>query len=1005
MNLTHIPFNTITSKPDSAERPGEPESQELDWHRRFLASMRAGQPSAELERIAHSYAEFHVRHGEDDPEAFDSWYKASEGDECAKLFRDLHNSDPDTAHRFAQAITNLPEAGGNLLGFHLLRELGKGAFGRVYLAEQGDLANRFVALKVSTDIFAESQTLAQLQHTNIVPIYSIHHAGTLQAVCMPYFGATTLADVLQELGSEKSLPASGKVLVSTVNARKGSTVVAADSATRVRTTSGSIPAPAGDVSLTANGPLPASDDALLTLKMLGGFSYVEAILWIGSRLADGLAHAHERGIVHRDLKPANVLITDEGQPMLLDFNLSSDTKPRAHAASASIGGTLPYMSPEHLEAFRGAPERIDARSDLYSLGIILYELLTGEHPFPTRGTLADSLLRQMVLERRQPFADPRVKNPAISPAVGSIIRHCLEPDPAKRYQSARELHEDLERQLYHRPLKYAAEPSIQERMYKWRQRHPRLASYTVVGTAAGILFALLATGFVIRGETVARHQAKDELERFDEEFRTAQFFLCPQKIGREELQQGIDACRAGLDQYQVFDNPNWEKLPTVRPLAPEDRERLREEIAELLLLLADGTSLEARYEADAEQRKARYARALAFNSLVELRSGGPPSGAVFLQRADLSDMLGFADDAKKLREIAKDSPPQTVRDLYLRAREHEKQGRYREALPLLDEAIRRDPQNFAAWFVQGDCHDALSHDAEAAACFSACIALRPAFHGSWFNRGLVYLKQRLYEGSLADFDRAIKLRPDLPDAYINRALAKEGRNDYRSAVQDLTAALERGTPRTRVYFMRAYAHRKAGDQAAAKADMDKGLSLRPADEKSWVARGIARLADDPQGALADFQKALDLNPRSIDALQDKAHVLGERLHRTEEALKVLNRAIELNPDYVPARAGRGVLLARLGKREAALEDAKESLVRDTKPPNLYQVAGIYALCSKQSPENQLHAIQLLSSALRSGFGLDLVGQDSDLDPIRKDPAFQRVIDAAKALQAPQGRRQ
>src|SRR5205807_1392074 len=112
------------------------------------------------------------------------------------------------------------------------------------------------------------------------------------------------------------------------------------------------------------------------LDKLEGYTYVQSVLWIASRLADGLAHAHERGILHRDLKPANILLTDEGQPMLLDFNLSADTKLGTSPEAAMIGGTLIYMSPEHIEAFRGGQRPVDARSDIYSLGLILYELLT-----------------------------------------------------------------------------------------------------------------------------------------------------------------------------------------------------------------------------------------------------------------------------------------------------------------------------------------------------------------------------------------------------------------------------------------------------------------------------------------------------------------------------------------------------------------------------------------------------------------------------------------------------
>src|SRR5204863_8372192 len=108
------------------------------------------------------------------------------------------------------------------------------------------------------------------------------------------------------------------------------------------------------------------------LRRLEGLSYVEAILSLAARLVDGLVHAHERGILHRDLKPANVLLTDEGQPMLLDFNLAADTKPRGAALLALIGGTLPYMAPESLSALRDESPSADPRSDLYALGLILF---------------------------------------------------------------------------------------------------------------------------------------------------------------------------------------------------------------------------------------------------------------------------------------------------------------------------------------------------------------------------------------------------------------------------------------------------------------------------------------------------------------------------------------------------------------------------------------------------------------------------------------------------------
>src|SRR5262249_42656355 len=130
------------------------------------------------------------------------------------------------------------------------------------------------------------------------------------------------------------------------------------------------------------------------LAMLHKLTYVDAVVWIASRLAEGLAHAHDRGILHLDLKPANILLTDEGQPMLLDFNLAQDTK-ASGKERPMVGGTLSYMSPEHLRAFRREPQSLDARSDLYSLGIILYELLTGRPAFPQRHGPLHGMVAQM----------------------------------------------------------------------------------------------------------------------------------------------------------------------------------------------------------------------------------------------------------------------------------------------------------------------------------------------------------------------------------------------------------------------------------------------------------------------------------------------------------------------------------------------------------------------------------------------------------------------------------
>jgi len=299
---------------------------------------------------------------------------------------------------------------------------------------------------------------------------------------------------------------------------------------------------------------------------------------------------------------------------------------------------------------------------------------------------------------------------------------------------------------------------------------------------------------------------------------------------------------------------------------------------------------------------------------------------------------------------------------------------------------------YLAW-----CYLNLRDLSRAAGSYDTCIALWPNFYHAYYFRGAALNDLKELPSALADFDKAIELRPQSPESYVNRALARLESKNYQGAIADLNAAIEMGARWTRVYFMRAVVKERAGDRDGAQRDREEGMRRTPTDEDSWVARGVARLGIDPKGALGDFDEALKLNPRSQSALDDKANVLAERLGRTEEAIKVLDQSIKYYPEYVAARSSRGVLLARLGKRVAALKDATESLRQDATPAITYQVAGIYALTSRSNPEDRAEAFRLLSLALRNGYGFDYLDSDTDLDPIRKLPEFRRLADAAKSL--------
>ena len=229
-----------------------------------------------------------------------------------------------TTHSLVRAgeVPEFPRVGDSFAGFDLIEQLGRGAFGVVFRANQSDLAAREVVLKITAPRSVEPQRLARLQHTNIVPLYSMHEHGGLLAICMPFFGRQTLADVVR--GGNATAEQAG---ISTLFDKDAETL------------------PLGQKQLENSD---AHDSGTAAAPGMAPMD-VDSVVDLVAQLAEGLAHAHDRGIVHSDLKPANVLLTDDGVAMLLDFNLSSDSSSH-QKETLLVGGTLPYMAPEHLLA-------------------------------------------------------------------------------------------------------------------------------------------------------------------------------------------------------------------------------------------------------------------------------------------------------------------------------------------------------------------------------------------------------------------------------------------------------------------------------------------------------------------------------------------------------------------------------------------------------------------------------------------------------------------------------
>lgn len=308
-----------------------------------------------------------------------------------------------------------PLVGETIEGFRLVELIGQGRFSRVYLAEEPVLGDRQVIVKASYRDGGEAHALGKLRHPNIVDVYSVKPwpAEKLTLICMPFMGRTTLEAVLNRLSRRNSLPT------------RGSQLAAAFAA--------------------ANDP--QFDIEGVDRRVLWA-SYVDAVMWLGVQLAEALSYTHQRGICHGDLKPSNILIDARGKPMLLDFNLAR----QGSAELGRLGGTIPYMPPEIMNNLffpdGPGPNEVGVRSDLYSLAIVLYELLCGDLPFIRYDELteADKPTARKVLELQQQGPRPLLpRNPDVGPVLAALIERCLAIDLDKRPASAEELADSLRR--------------------------------------------------------------------------------------------------------------------------------------------------------------------------------------------------------------------------------------------------------------------------------------------------------------------------------------------------------------------------------------------------------------------------------------------------------------------------------------------------------------------------------------------------------------------------------
>jgi serine/threonine protein kinase len=372
---------------------------------------------------------------------------------------------------------------GELGDFRLLREIGRGGMGVVYEAEQISLRRR-VALKVLPFAAAidprrllrfknEALAAAQLRHESIVSVHAVGSERGVHYYAMQYIEGQSLAALIAELRR----PAAEGDRVTRWQGEKVKEE----------------PAPSATLSPCHPVTLSLSRDRSRNPR-----TYFEWVARVGRQAAEALEHAHQAGVVHRDVKPDNLLLDARGELWVTDFGLAQVTGESGLTMTGELLGTLRYASPEQALGRHGV---VDHRSDVYSLGATLYELLTLRPVFDGRDR--NELLRQIADDEPVP---PRSLVPGVALELQTIVLKALRKESADRYPSAHELADDLGRFLNNQPIR-ARPPSLADHLRRWARRHPGMIA------ACAVVLLLLTAGSLLSAVLIRHEQGKTRTEQ------------------------------------------------------------------------------------------------------------------------------------------------------------------------------------------------------------------------------------------------------------------------------------------------------------------------------------------------------------------------------------------------------------------------------------------------------------------------------------------------------------
>jgi serine/threonine protein kinase/lipoprotein NlpI len=840
-------------------------------------------------------------------------------------------------------------AAGVLGDFRILRELGRGGMGVVYEAEQLSIGRR-VALKVLP--FAamldhqqlnrfknEARAAGTLDHPNILAIYAVGCERGVHYYAMQLIEGRSLAEIIAALKPGRSRSAWETSPTSALP----NVPVAAD---------------------TAEGALSTievrNSAAFSSLPGFESREYFRTIARLGIQAAEALDHAHQSGILHRDIKPANLLLDDAGKLWITDFGLARIEADAGMTMTGDILGTLRYMSPEQALAKRVV---VDHRSDIYSLGVTLYELLTLQPAF--KGEDRHELLRQIAFDEPH---KPRKVNARIPQDLETIILKAIEKNPTDRYVTCQDLADDLRRFQTDQTIK-AKRPPLVQRARKWLRRNRQIG----VAIASLLVAVFIFVGFNLRNV----YQERIQLERsVAEALGAGQAFLqtgdydtaverlsvaasrigtataidpvlvatlmsmldhaTEKKLARERFNEfqslreqaheyirfpsherkAIAHLEKALNLYVVQEPGEWQRLPSFTNLEPIQQEQLPEHSAELLYLSARA-HLELFNTGPNLSRDTAYRRAI--DALRRIERVYHPVPAAYMTIADLWQSLGKKDLASAACQQANSLESSTAVDYFLLGERYYDKREFEDALQCYAMALQKEPGHYLSMLATGRTLSWLHREEAAEAMFTAAIATSPSAPIPYFYRSLRRLHQNKLDLARSDVLQMSRGRNTklLADTTLGVIHLQAG--DAAQALEIFDAVLKKSSRSHWSYLNRAKAYMLLNERQKAIDDCSKVIEMAPEDLRladsldtreilmaAYLERASARFKlRDIDKSLVDLKDAATYwDARLLDGGETVRHQLGKQIEQVD---RMLNEDPE-NDDFKRYRQSLAKLL-------------------------------------------------------------------------------------------------